>query len=147
MRKADSQLDFDLDLATKQSQENPVYYVQYANARLASIQKQAAARGVERVDLGDVALDRLSLPAELEMLKSIAAYPELLERAALDLAPHRIIFFLMDLAGQFHKYYNQHMVLSEDASLTQARLWLAEGLRIVFRNGLQVVGLNAPDAM
>ena len=101
----------------------------------------------DAVDLGDVALDRLSLPAELEMLKSIAAYPELLERAALDLAPHRIIFYLMDLAGQFHKYYNQHMVLSDDASLTQARLWLAKGLRIVFRNGLQVVGLHAPDAM
>jgi arginyl-tRNA synthetase len=147
MRKADSQLDFDLDLATKQSQENPVYYVQYANARLASIQKQAAGRGIERVPLADVALDKLSLPAELEMLKSIAAYPELLEGAALDLAPHRIIFYLMDLAGQFHKYYNQHMVLSDEASLTQARLWLAEGLRIVFRNGLQVVGLNAPDAM
>jgi arginyl-tRNA synthetase len=147
MRKADSQLDFDLDLATSQSQENPVYYVQYANARLASIQKQAVARGVARAPLADVALDRLALPAELEMLKSIAAYPELLESAALDLAPHRIIFYLMDLAGQFHKYYNQHKVLSDDADLTQARLWLAECLRIVFRNGLTVVGLNAPDAM
>ncbi len=147
MRKADSQLDFDLDLATRQSQENPVYYVQYANARLASIQKQAAARNVTRIPLTDVALDRLSQPAELEMLKSIAAYPELLESAALDLAPHRIIFYLMDLAGQFHKYYNQHKVLSDDEALTQARLWLAECLRIVFRNGLTVVGLNAPEAM
>jgi arginyl-tRNA synthetase len=147
MRKADSHLEFDLDLATKQSQENPVYYVQYANARLASIQKQAVAKGVSRVALDKAPLERLTLPAELDMLKSMAAYPDMLQNAALDLAPHRIIFYLMDLAGQFHRYYNQHMVLSDDEQLTQARLWLAEGLQIVFRNGLLSVGLNAPETM
>jgi arginyl-tRNA synthetase len=146
-RKADSQLEFDLDLATKESQENPVFYVQYANARLSSIQKKAVEKGVTTVDLNQVPLARLSLPEELNMLKALASYPELVENAALDLSPHRIIFFLMDLAGQFHSYYNHHMVISDDQELTQARLWLAESLRIVFRNGLQVVGLSAPKSM
>lgn len=147
MRKADSQLEFDLDLATRQSQENPVYYVQYANARLASIQKKAKEKGVARGAIAAAPLTKLVLAEELAMLKSIAAYPALVEGAALELAPHRIIFFLMDLAGQFHRYYNRHMVISEDAELSRARLWLAEGLRIVFRNGLQSVGLNAPESM
>jgi arginyl-tRNA synthetase len=147
MRKADSQLEFDLDLATKESQENPVFYVQYANARLSSIQKKARERSIPRLDLGKVSLHKLSLPEELSMLKALASFPELVENAALDLSPHRIIFFLMELAGQFHSYYNHHMVISDDAELTQARLWLAEALRIVFHNGLRVVGLSAPESM
>jgi arginyl-tRNA synthetase len=147
MRKADSQLEFDLDLATKESQENPVFYVQYANARLRSIQKKAVEKSIVRSPLQDVSLERLSLPEELNMLKALASYPELVENAALDLSPHRIIFFLMDLAGQFHSYYNSHLVISDDPELTQARLWLAEALRIVFHNGLLVVGLSAPESM
>ena len=146
-RKADSQLEFDLDLATKESQENPVFYVQYANARLSSIQKKAIEKGVSKTDLAKAPLERLCLPEELNMLKALASYPELVEAAALDLSPHRVIFFLLDLAGQFHSYYNRHMVISDDQELTQARLWLAEALRIVFRNGLVVVGLSAPDSM
>ena len=146
-RKADSQLEFDLDLAAKESQENPVFYVQYANARLSSIQKKAIEKGVSKADLNTVSLEKLSLPEEMSMLKALASYPELVEDAALDLSPHRIIFFLLDLAGQFHSYYNRHMVISEDIELTQARLWLAEALRIVFRNGLVVVGLSAPESM
>jgi arginyl-tRNA synthetase len=147
MRKADSQLEFDLDLAKKESQENPVFYVQYANARLSSIQRKAKERNIAKVTLQKISLNKLSLPEELNMLKALAAYPELVENAALDLSPHKIIFFLMDLAGQFHSYYNHHMVISDDAELTQARLWLAEALRIVFHNGLQVVGLSAPESM
>jgi arginyl-tRNA synthetase len=147
MRKADSQLEFDLDLATKGSQENPVFYVQYANARLSSIQKKAMEKNIARPPLQEVSLAKLSLPEELKMLKALASYPELVESASLDLAPHRIIFFLMDLAGQFHSYYNSHLVISDDTALTQARLWLAEALRIVFHNGLRVVGLSAPESM
>ena len=147
MRKADSQLEFDLDLATKESQENPVFYVQYANARLSSIQKKAQERNIQRRELEKASLDKLSLPEELSMLKALASFPELVENAALDLSPHKIIFFLMDLAGQFHSYYNHHMVISEDRELTQARLWLAEALRIVFHNGLRVIGLSAPESM
>jgi arginyl-tRNA synthetase len=146
-RKADSQLEFDLDLAAKESQENPVFYVQYANARLSSIQKKAIEKGISKADLDTISLEKLSLPEEMSMLKALASYPELVEDAALDLSPHRIIFFLLDLAGQFHSYYNRHMVISEDLELTQARLWLAEALRIVFRNGLVVVGLSAPESM
>ncbi len=147
MRKADSQLEFDLDLAKKESNENPVFYIQYANARLRSIQKKAVEKNVERAGLEDVDLERLSLPEEMNMLKALAAFPELVENAALDLAPHRIIFYLMDLAGQFHSYYNSHLVISDDGELTQARLWLSESLRIVFHNGLRIVGLSAPESM
>jgi arginyl-tRNA synthetase len=147
MRKADSQLEFDLDLATKESNENPVFYIQYANARLRSIQKKAVEKNVTRTGLEDVSLERLSLPEEMNMLKALASFPELVENAALDLAPHRIIFYLMDLAGQFHSYYNSHLVISDDKELTQARLWLAESLRIVFHNGLRMVGLSAPESM
>ena len=146
-RKADSQLEFDLDLAAKESQENPVFYVQYANARLSSIQKKAIEKGVSRIDLEKAPLAKLCLPEELNMLRALASYPELVEDAAVDLSPHRVIFFLLDLAGQFHSYYNRHMVISDDHDLTQARLWLAEALRIVFRNGLLVVGLSAPKSM
>ena len=147
MRKADSQLEFDLDLATKESQENPVFYVQYANARLRSIQKKAVEKNITRIPLEEVELNRLSLPEELNMIKALASFPELVQNAALDLSPHRIIFFLMELAGQFHSYYNKHLVISEERELTQARLWLAESLRIVFHNGLRVVGLSAPESM
>ena len=147
MRKADSQLEFDLDLATKESQENPVFYVQYANARLSSIQKKAKEKNISRTLLQGVSLDKLTLPEEFNMLKALASYPELVVSSGLDLSPHRIIFFLMDLAGLFHSYYNSHLVISDDPELTQARLWLAEALRIVFHNGLRVVGLSAPESM
>jgi len=146
-RKADSQLEFDLALATKESQENPVFYVQYANARLAGIKDKALEKGVAMADLETAPLHRLELPAEIGLLKLLDAFPEVVERAALSLEPHRIIFYLMDLAGQFHSYYNQHKVISDDPELSRARLWLAEGLRLVFRNGLRVVGLSAPDTM
>jgi arginyl-tRNA synthetase len=146
MRRADSQLEFDLDLATKQSQENPVYYVQYAHARLCSIRKQAEAKGVECGSLQAV-LHRLVLPEEIELLKAMAGYPELVENAALALEPHRLVFFLQDLAGKFHSYYNKHRVITEDIELSSARLWLAEGLRVQFRNGLQLIGVTAPENM
>lgn len=147
MRKADSQLEFDLDLAASQSQENPVYYVQYGHARLSSIEKQANSRGVPKGELSDAPLDLLTLPEEVGLLKALASYPDMVKNAALDLEPHRVIFYLMDLAGQFHSYYNKNRVISDDPGLTRARLWLAEGMRIVFRNGLQLVGVDAPEAM
>jgi arginyl-tRNA synthetase len=147
MRKADSQLEFDLGLATKEGQENPVYYVQYGHARLCSILHQAVTKGVGRKKLKNVDFSLLSEPEELNLLKSIAAFPGLIESAALELAPHRVIFFLMELAGQFHSFYNKHKVLTEDADLTQARLHLVNALRMVFRNGLGILGLGAPERM
>jgi arginyl-tRNA synthetase len=147
MRKADSQLEFDLDLATKQSQENPVYYVQYAHARLSSIAKQAEAKEVDRGALEEVVLERLEVPEEMQLLKAMAAYPALVQAAAHDLSPHRIVFFLQELAALFHSYYNKHKVISEDPELSRARLWLSEALKIVLRNGLRLIGVNAPETM
>ncbi|MDW7773799.1 MAG: arginine--tRNA ligase [Desulfobulbaceae bacterium] len=147
MRKADSQLEFDLDLATRQSQENPVYYVQYAHARLCSIERQAAEKNIAPKPPGKASLEYLVEPEEYRLLKTVAGYPALVAGAAQDLAPHRIIFYLMDLAGQFHSYYNKHKVLSDDENMTAARYCLCRAIKIVFRNGLNLVGLRAPESM
>lgn len=148
MRKPDSQIEFDLDLAKKESQENPVYYVQYAHARLCSIERQAREQGVEPGDPRSAALlALLAAPEELALLKSMAAYPALVEGAARDLAPHRLVFYLMELAGAFHSYYNRHKVLGVDLPLSQARLLLVGALRRVVRNGLGLIGLSAPERM
>lgn len=147
MRKPDSQLEFDLDLATKQSQENPVYYVQYAHARVCSILRQADDRGVEVVASTDADLSLLIEPEEIGLLKQMGAFPTLIESAALDLEPYRVIFYLMELAGQFHSYYNKHKVISDDAALSRSRLCLVNELRTVFGNGLKIVGLSAPEQM
>ncbi len=147
MRKPDSQLEFDLELAIKESQENPVYYVQYAHARLCSIDRQAAEKKVLPVLPDQVPLERLHEPEEYRLLKTLADYPALVAGAAEGLAPHRIIFYLLDLAGLFHSYYNKHKVITDDPDLTAARLRLCRAMRIVFRNGLHLVGLNAPEKM
>ena len=146
MRKPDNLIEFDLDLAKKQSQENPVFYVQYAHARLCSIEKLALEQGIA-VYSADQALDRLVEPEEYALLKTLADYPQMVAGAAADLAPHRVIFYLMELAGQFHGFYNKHKVLTADLELTQARLALCGGLKRVFRNGLHLVGLTAPESM
>jgi len=147
MRKPDSQLEFDLELAKSQSQENPVYYVQYGHARLCSIERLAAERGVLVPELADVNLDCLREPEEYQLLKTLAAYPSLIADAANDLAPHRIIFFLMELAGQFHSFYNKHKVMTDDAQLTAARFCLCRGIKTVLANGLGLVGVSAPERM
>jgi len=147
MRKPDSQLEFDLDLATSESQENPVYYVQYGHARLCSIQLQAQERGLQLPEFESIDSALLTQPEEIRLLKSMAAFPLLVESAALELAPHRIIFYLMELAGQFHSYYNKHKVITEDNALSQARLCLVGALRTVLANGLRIVGLSTPESM
>ncbi|MBB5348795.1 arginine--tRNA ligase [Desulfoprunum benzoelyticum] len=147
MRRADSQLEFDLDLATKESQENPVYYVQYAHARLCSILAQAREKGVERADCAAVDLSLLVQPEEQLLFKTMSAFPAMIENAALELAPHKVIFYLMELAGQFHSYYNKHKVITEDLALSRARLCLVDALLVVLGNGLAFVGLTAPEKM
>lgn len=147
MRKPDSLIEFDLDLAKKQSQENPVYYVQYAHARLCSIERTAGEQGVALSGPQGADLGLLAEPEEFALLKSLAAYPQLVAGAAADLAPHRVIFYLMELAAQFHGFYNRHKVLTDDRELTLARLCLCGGLKRVFRNGLHLVGLTAPESM
>jgi arginyl-tRNA synthetase len=147
MRKPDSQLEFDLDLATKESQENPVYYVQYGHARLCSILRQAAEKSVDIVTYEQIRSELLREDEEITLLKSMATFPAVIENAARELAPHRVIFYLMELAGHFHSYYNKHKVITEDKELTQARLCLVGALRTVFNNGLNILGLSAPEKM
>ncbi len=147
LRKPDSQLEFDLDLATSQSQENPVYYVQYAHARLCSIARQAKEQQVSHESESEADLLLLQEDEEIALLKVMADYPAMVAGAARDLAPHRVIFFLMDLAGKFHRYYNKHKVLGDDPALTRARLHLCRAVRIVLRNGLQLAGMTAPEKM
>ena len=147
MRKPDSQLEFDLELATAQSQENPVYYVQYGHARLCSIERMAADRGVIIPEFTDADLNRLQEPEEYQLLKTLADYPAMVAASAHDLAPHRVIFYLLELAGHFHSFYNKHKVITDDAQLTGARFMLCKGVKTVLANGLHLVGLTAPDKM
>lgn len=147
MRKADSQMEFDLDLATKESQENPVYYVQYGFARLCAIMRQAKDKGVEIPSLKDVDTGLLVEPEEMNLLKAMSGFPAAVESSALELAPHKIIFYLMELAGQLHSYYNKHKVLTDNMELTSARLALIGTLHVVLKNGLDITGLSAPERM
>ncbi len=149
MRKPDSQLEFDLELATAQTQENPVYYVQYAHARLCSIERMAAEKNPDMPlpNLTDVDLHTLQEVEEYQLLKTLAEYPAMVSGAATDLAPHRVIFYLMELAANFHSYYNKHKVITDDSGLSSARLCLCKGVKTVLANGLRLVGLSVPEKM
>ncbi len=147
MRRLDSPLEFDLDLAKRQSNENPVYYVQYAHARLSSVLRQARERGLELRKPVQVKLERLDTPQELALLKQLCQYPELIEDAAQALEPHRISFYLQELAALLHNYYFQHRIISDDEELTQARLLLVMAVQVVLRNALNILGVSAPERM
>ena len=144
LRKADQHLDFDLDLAKSQSNENPVYYIQYAHARLCSVLNQW--NGV-LADLAEADLARLDNERELALCARLTAFPEIVQNAAADYAPHQIAFYLKDLAGEFHSYYNAERMLVDDEGLKLARLALAAAVRHVIRNGLRLLGVSAPDSM
>ncbi len=145
-RRADAHLDFDLELAKQQNAENPVYYVQYAHARLASVFRQAEAQGITPAP-DPALLPLLSLPEEMDLLKLLANYPDLVEGAARQLEPHRITYFLTELASQLHSYYYKHRFISEDADLTQARLFLVLGVKTVLAHGLSILGVTGPENM
>jgi len=147
MRRSDSHLDFDLDLAKKQSNENPVFYVQYAHARICSIIRMAQERGVTVPVYEDIEPVLLKEPDELNLIKMLVRYPEMIYGAVKSLEPHRITFYLNDLAGIFHSYYNKNKVISEDPRLTQARLFLVTMIRIVLQNALTILGVRAPEKM
>jgi arginyl-tRNA synthetase len=144
MRKSDQHLDFDLDLAKSQSNENPVYYIQYAHARVCSVLTQW---GGDESSLHAADPAPLASPHEAAVLKRLMEYPEVIENAARDLAPHSVAFFLKELAGEFHSYYNAERFLVEDAALTRARLALALAVRQILRNGLALLGVTAPEKM
>ncbi len=143
----DTTQTFDLDLVTSQSRENPVYYVQYAHARVASIARKAAERGITRGPLDATDLSLLVHERELDLLRSLAEYPEVLERAAILRAPHRVATWVREFAGRFHGFYRDCRVITDDAALTQARLWLTEACRIGLADALGILGVSAPDVM
>ncbi|MBI2089683.1 MAG: arginine--tRNA ligase [Deltaproteobacteria bacterium] len=149
MRKSDSHLDFDLELAKKESSENPVFYVQYAHARIASIFEQARQSGidVEAVRSNAVMLERLERAEEMELIKRVIQCPEAIEESVRELEPHRLAFYLLELAGEFHRYYNRFRVISDDGELTRARLVLLRNVQKVVRSGLHLLGVEAPSRM
>ncbi|MBS0365801.1 MAG: arginine--tRNA ligase [Proteobacteria bacterium] len=148
MRSHDQPLDFDLELAKSRSNENPVYYIQYAHARVASVMKQLGARGLafdRAAGLGNTAL--LTSEHEQAVLASLTRYPEILEQAAVARAPHALVHYLRELANAFHTYYNAAQFLVEDAPLRNARLALVLAVQQVLRNGLTLLGVSAPESM
>jgi arginyl-tRNA synthetase len=148
MRSNDQHLDFDLELAKKRSTDNPVFYVQYAHARVASLMKELEARGLAYdARLGHAQLQLLTTPHETALLKSLSAYPEVLQEAARNRAPHFIVHYLRELASDFHKNYEANRILGTPAELLNARLTLALGLQQVVRNGLELLGVSAPESM
>jgi arginyl-tRNA synthetase len=146
-RRSDSQLDFDLETAKAQSNDNPVFYVQYAHARLCSIFEVARERAMEIDAKAPVGLELLTSPQEIELIKLLGEYPEVLANSARHLEPHRIPYYLNELVATFHSYYNQNRIIGEDPQLTQARLYLAAATRTVLSNALQLLGVNAPAKM
>jgi arginyl-tRNA synthetase len=147
-RHHESALDFDLELAKQKTNENPVYYVQYVHARIASILRKAAEEyGIGEVMADPAALATLVETEEMALIKAMAAFPETVAIAAAHLEPHRVTFFLMDLAAAFHAYYNRHRVLAEDPLLTRGRLFLVATVQQVIARGLGLLGVSAPERM
>lgn len=148
MRSLDTQLDFDLDLAKSHSNENPVYYIQYANARIFSIYKQIAENGdVFDMTWKNTKWDKLKEERELALIKKMAAYPEEIRKAAADRAPHRIAHFVYEMAGLFHAFYNNCHIIQSDKELEEARLALVTAVQITIANCLAMLGISAPETM
>ena len=153
-RRADSQLEFDIEVAKEQSAENPVFYVQYAFARISSIFRQAMEKGIIRgerplalTDTERRCLSLLKEDDEFSVIKKLLQYPMVFEGAAVSCEPHRITYYLQELAGMFHSYYNKHRVISDDEQLTNARLCLCKAVQIVLKEGLSMLGVSAPERM
>jgi arginyl-tRNA synthetase len=148
MRSNDQHLDFDLDLATRRSNDNPVYYIQYAHARVASVMRQMQERGLVHDPAHGLAnLAALVEPQELQLIKRVSAYPDIVRQCAELRAPHTLVHYLRDLANDFHTNYSAHQFIVEDAGLRNARVDLALATQTVIRNGLEILGVAAPDTM
>jgi arginyl-tRNA synthetase len=141
-RSADAMMDFDLDLAKQQSNDNPVYYVQYAHARVSSI-----LRSAEEIEAGEVNLALLEHESELALLRKMGQLPEVIELAATTLAPHHLPYYAQEVASAFHAFYRDCRVLSDDIPLTQARLALVRACQIVLANSLKLIGVSTPEKM
>ncbi len=148
MRSNDQHLDFDLELAKARSNDNPVYYIQYAHARVSSVRRQMAERGIAHDPARGIAsLALLAEPQEQRLVRRIGAFPEIIEQCAVNRAPHALVHYLRDLANDFHTYYSAHQFLVEDPALRDARVSLAYAAQVVIRNGLSLLGVSAPDTM
>ncbi|HQO02194.1 MAG TPA: arginine--tRNA ligase, partial [Spirochaetota bacterium] len=146
MRSLDSHLDFDIALAKRQSSENPVFYLQYAHARICSIFREAESRGIANA-AGTASLSYLDNPESINLLKLMAKFPEEIQDAANTCEPHRISTYLLRLAQGYHKFYTEHRILSDDPDATASYMMLCDGVRIVLRNGLKLLGVSAPERM
>ena len=148
MRKCEQHLDFDLDLAKSQSSDNPVYYVQYAHARICSVIRQAGEKGIDiEISNGVTNLENLTEQHEVDLLKTLSRYPEVVENAAMNEEPHQLTHYLRELANGLHTYYNAHQFLIEEQGLRDARIKLILATREVLRNGLNLLGVSAPEQM
>jgi arginyl-tRNA synthetase len=143
----DTAQTFDLDVVTAQSTENPVYYVQYAHARIASIGRKAATEGITRLPVLDTDFAPLVHEREIDLLRALAAYPDVVAEAAVLRAPHRVTTWVREFAAKFHAFYRDCRVISDDQAATQARLWLAEACRLGLKHALDLLGVHAPDEM
>ena len=147
MRKTSAHLDFDLDLAKEQSDENPVYYVQYAHARICSVLRHAGESGFRTPKLEDVDLSLLIAEEELTLIKKLLHYPEVIERCVSSLEPQGVTAYLQEVASAFHPFYHRHRVVTEEGGLTAARLMLVEAVKLVLKNGLSLLTISAPEEM
>jgi arginyl-tRNA synthetase len=151
-RRSDAPLEFDLELAKRKTLENPVYYAQYGHARIANIFRKAAEAGMAVPGFDLEAVRALTLPEEQDLIRRVAAFPDMLAAAALAYEPHRVVFYLQETIAAFHSYYTQgkrtgERVIGPDVRKTAGRLFLCRALKQVFANGLAVLGVSAPDWM
>jgi len=146
-RHYESPLDFDLELAKKKTNDNPVFYVQYVHARISSIIRKGREVGIEDITGDQKVMAMLKEPEEINLMKTMARYPDVLKNSATFMEPHRITFYLMDLAACFHSYYNKHRVLSDEPLLSRGRLYMVLAIQKVIRNGLTLLGVSAPERM
>jgi arginyl-tRNA synthetase len=147
MRKSDAQLDFDLELARRQTAENPVFYVQYAHTRIAGILRQAAERGVAEPVPSIDRVAPLRNDDEIGLVRLLDEFPTVVEGAAASLEPHRVVFYAQRLAGEFHRFYTRNKCVSDDADLTVARLLLVRAVKQVIGRALALAGVSAPERM
>jgi arginyl-tRNA synthetase len=148
MRKAEQPIDFDLELAKSKSNENPVYYLQYAHARVCSVLRQLAEKNIAwTTGQGIDSIELLVLPEEIALMKMLMRYPETLIQAAENYEPHLLVQYLRELANDFHSYYNNHTFIVAQTSLREARLNLIVAIKQVLKNALQILGLQAPEVM
>ena len=147
IRRCDSTVDFDLELAKKASSENPVFYIQYAHARICSILRELESRGVAMPKLDELDVSLIADQSELNLVKAISRFPDEVAKAAAEYAPHRIAYYANELAEAFHAFYNSQRVLGVEENVMKSRILLVEAARVTLRNVLRLLGVSAPEKM